>query len=391
MNMKKILLCLISFIAALSLSFTPAFAETYTYDLKTYEIQDGNSTVLYTIEYAPQLNTNAYIVKNPEDAFIIDFINTNVVDIKTVTIETQQSMNIEQPHAFPNVRKYTYTKDADIAREKGYIYYPNYFCGTYIDIPYGTTNGFELGQTLKSLGFDSVYDYGFSYIKISLVCDINKKYADEQAYGTIGTVNFIDENGNDREPNFSNFSYSVDIINKYKIYPFKTSLYSYSYKTDDGNVLYTNNIVSALNSPKMDKPLSTLYNPVAEINDIIAKSDDIAFTFVSYNNPETSNAAAYSAVNYLNMDLFTGSLIVNGNYTLSLHDTDAFSWKENKLTFYWSEITNNSTSPFKNYFTSMTLYTTVDWYWDSLIIETIELNEDVSAGCGCAEGGLLIS
>jgi hypothetical protein len=38
MNMKKILLCLISFITALSLSFTPAFAETYTYDLKTYEI-----------------------------------------------------------------------------------------------------------------------------------------------------------------------------------------------------------------------------------------------------------------------------------------------------------------------------------------------------------------
>lgn len=391
MNMKKILLCLISFIAALSLSFTPAFAETYTYDLKTYEIQDGNSTVLYTIEYAPQLNTNAYIVKNPEDAFIIDFINTNVVDIKTVTIETQQLMNIEQPHAFPNVRKYTYTKDADIAREKGYIYYPNYFCGTYINIPYDTTNGFELGQTLKSLGFDSIYSYGFSYVKISLVCDINKKYADEQAYGTIGTINFIDENGNDREPNFSNFSYSVDIINKYKVYPFKTSLYSYSYKTDGGNVLYTNNIVSALNSPKMDKPLSTLYNPVAEINDIIAKSDDVAFTFVSYNNPETSNAATYSAVNYLNMDLFTGSLIVNGNYTLSLHDTDAFSWKENKLTFYWSEITNNSMSPFKNYFTSMTLYTTVDWYWDSLIIETIELNEDVSAGCGCTEGGLLIS
>jgi hypothetical protein len=141
----------------------------------------------------------------------------------------------------------------------------------------------------------------------------------------------------------------------------------------------------------MDKPLSTLYNPVAEINDIIAKSDDVAFTFVSYNNPENSNAAIYSAVNYLNMDLFTGSLIVNGNYTLSLHDIDAFSWKENKLTFYWSEITNNSMSPFKNYFTSMTLYTTVDWYWDSLIIETIELNEDVSAGCGCSEGGLLIS
>jgi hypothetical protein len=54
-------------------------------------------------------------------------------------------MNIEQPHAFPNVRKYTYTKDADVAREKGYIYYPNYFCGTYINIPYDTTNGFELG------------------------------------------------------------------------------------------------------------------------------------------------------------------------------------------------------------------------------------------------------
>lgn len=382
MNIKKFIASLITIVLSAILIGAPVSAEKYTYDLKTYDRVSSNATVTYTLEYGPSARGDSYFVKNPDGSLVLDFINSNVEDILAVSIETEQMTNGNGLLGSTAKQRYGYTKDTTIAQSSNFYFYcPEWFKGNSVVIPYGVANGFTLGNDIVTLGYSNMYQYGFSHIKIQLTCKINKTYVKEQAYGSIATQNFVNASGYDAVPNLSTFTYTDTLTLDYKVYPFKTALYAYPYETEEGYILYTNNVVFALKSPKY---IDGIYyrNPIAHINDLIAKSDDVSFTFVSYYNNVQN---IYNPYSYINLDLFQGSLIVNSEFTLQLRDTDSFSWQKDRLTFTWNSLTDGTVTNANTYLTSMNLYTSRDWYWDSLIVESIDaadVIEDVSAAAG---------
>lgn len=382
MNFKKIFVSLLTSVAMIFSAGATVSAETYTYDLKTYENSNNSSIVYYTIEYGPTVNNNPFLIKKDSEVFIASFVNTNVTDILSVSIETEQIANAGGLYANSATQKYGYTKDSQIAASSNfYSYSPNIFYGKYVEIPFNITNGFSVGQSLNTLGYSSNCDYGFNHLKLVFTCRIAKNYINEQPSGTVEIVNIVDEKGENIRPNRATFTYSNDITREYKVYPFRTSFRTFAYLTDDGTTLYTNDVFTALRTSKSING-QYYFNPIAHINDLIAENDDISFTFVSYYNTQN----VYNPFNYINMDLFSGSLVINKEFTLSLYDTESFSWNKDRLTFNWSTLTENKVTNANKFLTSMNLYTTRDWYWDSLIIETINNEEvaveDVSAGAG---------
>lgn len=387
MNLKKILAIAVALTTAvMSSAGVAASAEKYTYDLKTYNKVDSSAIVTYTLEYGPALTGDSFMIEDAESNFTVGFINTNVTDIFSISIETEQMASTDGRLASMATNRYGYTKSAAIASDSAYYTYnPKVFYGTYVELPYGTTNGFALGSPLLSLGYSSQYFYGFSHIKVELTCKISKNLKDEQGYGNLNSSSFVNRKGEKVLPTRAYFSRSNNLSTEIKAYPFKTSMRTYPYVTEEGFTLYTNNVVYALKSPKNIDGVY-YFNPIAHINDVIAKSDDVSFTFVSYYDTQR----VYNPYSYVNIDLFSGSLVVNDNYTLSLQDTDSFYWGKDSLTFTWSGLTSNSASAAKDLFLSMSLYTTRDWYWDSLIVESIESIEDVSAAAGYLDNSVEI-
>ena len=380
MNFRKILAFILTNILLLNLSCA-ASAKTYEYDLKTYDYVENCSTVNYVMNYPASIDSTAYIVKNPDGDFVLDFINSNVNDILAIEVSTEQVTKTDGSEGKRVMNIFKYTKDISLV-EQGFVYNPSVFKGTYVSIPYGQNNGFYLGNTLETLGYSSAYTYGFSSVKINLTCKINVAWDNKDGYGKINTANFIGEDGKDLYCAYQSFTTSKYAKELYKVYPFRTSLYPKTYKTDNGLELYENDVLRALKTPKF---YGTYYfNPVAEINDLIAANDDVVFTFVSYT--DSRNKELYNPYTYLDMELFNGGLVINNNLTLQLQDTNSFYWGDNKLSFYWSDITGGKVTNANQFLSSMLLYTSRPWYWDSLIVEPSTNTEvevdDVSAGSG---------
>lgn len=385
MNFKKLILSMFTILGLCAgLLPSPVAAESYTYDLKTYENDSNSAIVYYTVEYEPTVNDNPFLVKRDAEVFAASFVDSNVTDIISVSIETAQIANANGLYANSAVQKYGYTKSTEVAASSNfYTYLPGIFYGKYIEIPFNITNGFYVGQTLDTLGYSSEYLYGFNHLKMVFTCRVAKNFINEQPYGSMDIINIVDNRGNAIHPTRATFSYSNDITREYKVYPFRSSFRTFNYQTDNGTTLCTNDVIAAL---KTSKGLNNNYyiNPVAHINDLIASSDDVSFTFVSYYNNQQN---FYNPYAYINMDLFSGSLVINREFTLSLYDTESFSWNKDRLSFTWSALTEGKVTNANKFLTSMNLYTTRDWYWDSLIVETIEeddeiIEEDVSAGAG---------
>ena len=158
--------------------------------------------------------------------------------------------------------------------------------------------------------------------------------------------------------------------------------------------------------------------PIAVLNDAIANGSNVTFTFVSFNGMvdkdgkitfdkdkavwnhkafeqhlysdiyspagviPTDNYGSYSSAWGIN--LFEGAIVVNSNLTMQLNQVDKFTWNDNTLTFDWDTITSDGKiTDAKTFLTSMLLYTPVDWYWDTLIVEVDkEAVEDVAASAG---------
>ena len=391
MNLKKILSIILASIMTIAL---PSFvsARTYEYDLKTYDYVERCSTVDYVMTYAPSTESTQYIVKNPNGEFTLTFLNSNVKDIIAIEITTQQISHTDGREGKKIDNTMKYTKDQSLIGN-GYVLNESIFKGNYVSIPYNTSNGFYLGDTLETLGYSSTAKYGFSYVRVQLTCKIdigepwkypiydeNGNRVAEKAYGTVSDANFINEGGDTLYTTRASFLTSSNAREIYKVYPFRTSLYPKTYTTESGYKLYENDVLRALKTPKYYGV--TYFNPIAEINDTIAASDDVSFTFVSF--VDSKNRELYNPYTYLNMELFNGGLVINNNLTLQLHDTNYFYWGDNKLTFHWSDITDGKVTSANSFLSSMLLYTSRDWYWDSLIVEGITSDEieDVSAGSG---------
>jgi hypothetical protein len=88
MNFRKILAFILTNILLLNLSCA-ASAKTYEYDLKTYDYVENCSTVNYVMNYPASIDSTAYIVKNPDGDFVLDFINSNVNDILAIEVSTE--------------------------------------------------------------------------------------------------------------------------------------------------------------------------------------------------------------------------------------------------------------------------------------------------------------
>ena len=392
MNFKKIITLIIASIMTFALP-TAVGAKTYEYDLKTYDYVERCSTVDYVITYSPSTESTQYIVKQPNGEFTLSFVNSNVNDIIAIDITTQQISHTDGREGKKIENNIKYTKEQSLV-PNGYILNENIFKGTYVSIPYNVSNGFYLGDTLETLGYSSAYQYGFSYIRVQLTCKVNagnpweKPYynedgirVDNKPYGSVNDINFINEDGKALYSTRQSFLTSSNAKEVYKVYPFRTSLYPKSYLTESGYKLYENDVLRALKTPKYYGVY--YFNPVAEINDTIAASEDVSFTFVSF--VDSKNKELYNPYTYLNMELFNGGLVINNNLTLQLQDTNYFYWGDNKLTFRWSDITDGKVTSANSFLSSMLLYTSRDWYWDSLIVEGINSNdvvEDVSAGSG---------
>ena len=96
----------------------------------------------------------------------------------------------------------------------------------------------------------------------------------------------------------------------------------------------------------------------------------------------SDNYCSYSSAWGIN--LFEGAIVVNSNLTMQLNQVDKFTWNNDTLTFDWDTITSDGKiTDAKTFLTSMLLYTPVDWYWDTLIVEVDkEAVEDIAAGAG---------
>ena len=69
-------------------------------------------------------------------------------------------------------------------------------------------------------------------------------------------------------------------------------------------------------------------------------------------------------------NLFTGGLVINEGYTMSLSDTTAFDWNQTSVSFDWDTvmdgvITNNS---YATYLHTLKLATSSRWYWDNMTV-----------------------
>lgn len=385
MNLKRIFTAILATITTMiGCLEVKTSAQEYVYDLKTYDYSETYSIVDYTMNYSASIDSTAYLIKDPEDNFTLNFINSNVKDILAIEIITTQTTKTDGSLGKENKNIMKYTKEESFI-DKDYIYNPSIFKGSYVSIPYNTMNGFSLGNSMKSLGYSTVYPYGFSSISIKMVCKIDT-FKNKEAYGTIDSVNLVDENGNNIYCAYQGFSRSDYSREIYKIYPFRTSLESREYKTESGYILQENNVLRALKTPKMNGV--KYFNPVAEINDLIAASDNVRFTFVSYTDEYNKNL--YNPYTYFNMELFRGGLVVNNEITMQLSDTESFYWGNNKISFQWSDIASGKMTEANKFLTSLSLYTSRIWYWDSLIVESLDNIEDVSAAAGCFDNSIEI-
>lgn len=163
-------------------------------------------------------------------------------------------------------------------------------------------------------------------------------------------------------------------------------------------------------------------NAVPVINDIIANSTDVTFTFTTsklYVNTKdlengkygegftekkddywyhptfgqhlydaehygTENSGYVGTTSAWAFNLFTGGLAVNSWNTMALNDVATFDWGESTLSFDWETISAGKKVNGASYaLTYMNLFTSVEWFWDSFTVTyTKAAAEDVGTGAG---------
>ncbi len=158
-------------------------------------------------------------------------------------------------------------------------------------------------------------------------------------------------------------------------------------------------------------------NVVPVINDVIANYDDVTFTFNTaadnitfvegdgykykadgeltqytkfaqhlYNlyGDENTEYVYTSNYDWTGYNLWAGALVVNGNLTMSLQDTNVFDYGATTLSFNWNDAVDGAVvNTYATYLTKMQLATSSLWFWDSLEITAANTEaEDVASDAG---------
>lgn len=129
------------------------------------------------------------------------------------------------------------------------------------------------------------------------------------------------------------------------------------------------------------------------LNDAIANYDSVTFTFETAKDKvnadgfydATNGDDKYMAFNsnfwadynnnvisndWYGHNFFEGVLVVNGNLTMKLWDEQSFDWTGTSISFDWDTLTAGSmtNNDYANYLHSLNLFTSTDWYWDSMVV-----------------------
>lgn len=130
------------------------------------------------------------------------------------------------------------------------------------------------------------------------------------------------------------------------------------------------------------------------LNDAIANYDSVTFTFETAKDKVNEGTGFYDAANgtdkymafnsnfwadynnnvisndWYGHNFFEGVLVVNGNLTMKLWDEQSFDWTGTSISFDWDTLTAGSmtNNDYANYLHSLNLFTSTDWYWDSMVV-----------------------
>ncbi len=177
------------------------------------------------------------------------------------------------------------------------------------------------------------------------------------------------------------------------------------------NILdYLTNFDCALANP--DKGLAYV-NVVPVINDVIANYDEVTFTFntaaqpvkngayssdgdadkqytsfgqhlYNYYGDEDTGYVYTTAYDWNGYNLFAGALVVNGQLSMSLNDTNVFDYGATTLSFNWDDaISGANVNTYVTYLSKLQLATSTLWYWDSMdVVYATGDAEDAASGEG---------
>ena len=434
MNFKKIISGIVA--AAMALVMTiPTVSATdgqdtikLTYDLKEHYWETTESVVTVTQRYTPSVSADTYRL-SVEDAAIIlgdDDASTPAredvaylefgVDSKyfePVAIEVTISATATNKLFASNSKTTTwsYDKRVPLILDSGI---KNVINGHkfYVPISLGKyTNTLNMSAyDLTRLGYSGTgSNYGVSEMSVRMTYKVKSHITIEDINKTITncgvpTKIMNADNVAIMPSTYGCTSFDKGMYDRIWAKPMKSSLNA------PADVLY------ALSTLKAENNRYT--RPIAVLNDAIANGSNVTFTFVSFNGMvdkdgkitfdkdkavwnhkafeqhlysdiyspagviPTDNYGSYSSAWGIN--LFEGAIVVNSNLTMQLNQVDKFTWNNDTLTFDWDTITSDGKiTDAKTFLTSMLLYTPVDWYWDTLIVEVDkETVEDIAAGAG---------
>lgn len=420
------------------------------YDLKTYEAVSENSTVTVTSKYI-ESNTSTMYTFNTGDVLRFEANQTYLKNMPIVSASIDVAAKDVKGNKIINNVTYSKNAGEGIFVNKynaivdGTVIFADSDNDGYVEFILPTSTGTEANKlnvtpySLATLGYVSDAEYGFSEVTVRITyevpAEIKVRYGNalwsDNLYDLLGvnpysnvTTTIVDTNTGlscgdtafNCKPSFYGATAMTAGVIGDAVYPFKTAL------VPKGN---DNNVIAALQSRKANGNYYT--NPVAVINDAIANNDEVVFTFTGFNgivateksklyNMDVNVGRAYNCkvtpydwtspyftqhlyktddiITYgsyssaWGVNLFTGGVVVNSGITMQLNDTDAFTWGDNTLSFNWSDITSDGKiTNAKDFLISMSLYTPVDWYWDTLTVEVVNdtIVEDVAAGAGLEE------
>jgi hypothetical protein len=155
-------------------------------------------------------------------------------------------------------------------------------------------------------------------------------------------------------------------------------------------------LVTPANALKTSDYWVAYTNVVPVINDVIANYDDVTFTFntassavlnghysddgkadkqytsfgqhlYNYYGDEATGYVYSSAYDWTGYNLFSGALILNGQLSMSLNDTNVFDYGASTLSFNYSDAVDGAAvNTYATYLSKLQLATSTYWYWDSL-------------------------
>lgn len=160
-------------------------------------------------------------------------------------------------------------------------------------------------------------------------------------------------------------------------------------------------------------------NVIPVLNDVIANYDDVTFTFNTatkgvkkdgdvtegykysddadadtqyksfgqhlYNlyGDENTQYVYSSAYDWSYYNLFSGALVINGQLSMSLNDTNTFDYGATSLSFNWEDATEGATvNTYVTYLQKMQLATSTTWFWDSMDVVYADASDEESVESG---------